>query len=156
MLQNHIWHSTQRQYTKRTQLKVQFLNVNVHVKYPIFLKFNVEYFQELSNHPKRKSNFFLFHKTTKILHVYSILFLSATMSVTLSATLFTSMSATMCTSMSAAMSLCQPSCRPPQCNVVSTLCAGSETLAEWKSESMTYQYLPTGVGARDTCVSKTE
>ena len=37
-------------------------------------------------------------------------------------------------------------------NVVSTLCEVSETLTEWKSESVTDGL--TEVGARDTCVSK--
>ena len=42
------------------------------------------------------------------------------------------------------------------CNVVSTLCEVSETLTEWKSESMTNQRTDglTKVGAKDTCVSK--
>ena len=40
------------------------------------------------------------------------------------------------------------------CNVVSTLCEVSETLTEWKSEKVWWTYGRTGVGARDTCVSK--
>ena len=40
--------------------------------------------------------------------------------------------------------------------VVSTLCEVSEMLTKWKSESITYRPTDrrTGVGARDTCVSK--
>ena len=40
--------------------------------------------------------------------------------------------------------------------VFSTLCEVSEMLTEWKSESSTYRPTDgrTGVGARDTCVSK--
>ena len=40
-------------------------------------------------------------------------------------------------------------------NAVSTLCEGSETLTEWKSNSINYfPYLFTGVGARDDYESK--
>ena len=44
-----------------------------------------------------------------------------------------------------------------QRNVVLTLCEVSETLTEWKSQSITYQrtYGLTGIGARETCMSKT-
>ena len=40
-------------------------------------------------------------------------------------------------------------------HVISTLCNGSETLLEWKCESITdLLYGLTGVGARDACASK--
>ena len=40
-------------------------------------------------------------------------------------------------------------------HVVSTLCEVSETLTEWKSETIEWtDRLTGGVGARDTCVSK--
>ena len=79
--------------------------------------------------------------------------ISATMSATISATLSTSMSATMCTSMSAAMS------------ATMSATTMSRLVAFWGlrdadrieiRKSMTYLRTDrlTGVGARDTCVSK--
>ena len=80
----------------------------------------------------------------------------------MSATKSTSLSAILCTSMSATMTWwhhvhlhlghhvhSHVGHHVSHQNVISTLCEGSETLTEWKSESITY--LRTGLGARDDC-----